>query len=141
MKCRVPPGLWGHYKNFCGLGISLIESILYFFIILIVFLFILGLVWNGTPFAFIFIFAAAVLAILLGAGIYSEGIRDDSKPAIDIVTVDNSMTTIDFNSSRASYRTVANDPVVAMLAPVFMYGGVMGLIFAGIFIFRAVRLK
>lgn len=117
----------------------MIESLFYFFIVLIAFLFILSLLWNGSYFAFVLVICAAVLAIFLGAALYSEGIRDERQVSLDVVSVDVNTTRIDMNGARSISRTTANDPVVLLLAPTLFFGGFIGLILSGVFLIKAVR--
>lgn len=117
----------------------LIESLFYFFIVIIAFLFSLGLLWNGSTFAFVLLMCAAFLTIFLGAALYSEGIRDEQQVSMDIVSIDANTTRIDLNSNRGIFRTTANDPIVLLLAPTLFYGGIIGLILSSVFLVKAVR--
>lgn len=135
---RVPPDSWGHYKNFWIGVFGLIDWLFYLFLFLIILVFFIGLLFEGTPFAFLFIFAAAFFTILLGAALYSEGITNAAQTPIDVI-VSGSTSQIDFNASRALAHTAQNDIVIAMLAPSLFYGGIIGFGVALVFLVKSLK--
>lgn len=85
-------------------------------------LIIVGLVAGGLVFKHPgLILIGALFMILAGAGLSSEGIRDDAK--YTMAYGDNEMVVTDFNS-----LTSANDLTVAMIAPSYFYGGFIVLV-------------
>ena len=127
-----------HYKYLSGSWGFLIESLLFFMVAIIIFLLFLGFLFNN-PMSVVFFLVACFLAIFLGSIIYSEGIVRSDSASVDIVKVDSSRITIDYNSSRDVSFTVGSDPLVSLLAPTFFYGGFVGLFITAFFVVKFMR--